>query len=316
MSTHGETAPAGNTPEWMRRKERGSAFWLRIMCWLSLNLGRRLSRTVVYGIALYFLLAVPSARKASQAYLARCLGRPATWIDLYRHFLAFSSTLHDRVYLINHRHDLFSIRTFGTEPLHALHASNKGFLLFGAHMGSFEVLRSLARDDPRLKVCMAMYPENARQINNALAVINPQAMQDIIALGKIDSILAIHHKLEEGAMVGILADRAAGPNHADQYVNISFLGSPARFPVGPFRMAAMLGRPVYFMTGLYRGGNRYDVHFELLTDFSETSTIMRDAAVREVLARYVAALERHCKAASYNWFNFYDFWEPAHCDNA
>lgn len=313
MSTHGENAASGEAPEWMRRKERGNAFWLRVMRWLSLTLGRRLSRSVVYGIALYFLLAAPAARLASRAYLARCLKRPVTWRDLYRHFLAFSSTIHDRIYLINDKHDIFSIRTLGVEPVDALHACNKGLFLFGAHLGSFEVLRSLARDNPRLKVCMAMYPENARQINNALAAINPRAMQDIIALGKIDSVLAIHHRLEEGAMVGILADRATGPDH---YVDIPFLGAPARFPTGPFRMAAMLRHPVYFMAGLYRGGNRYDVHFELLADFSAATGGGRDAAVRELLANYVAALERHCQAAPLNWFNFYDFWEPARHDQA
>jgi len=312
MRAQSQETASGETPEWMLRKERGNAFWLRVMSWLSLALGRRLARGLVYGIAFYFLLTVPAARQSSRAYLARCLQRPITWRDLYRHFLAFSSTIHDRVYLINDRHDIFDIRTFGAKSLDALHAGNKGLFLFGAHLGSFEVLRSLARDNPRLRVCMAMYPENARQINSALAAINPRAMQDIIALGKVDSVLAIHHKLEEGAMVGILADRATGP---EKYLDIPFLGAPARFPTGPFRMAAMLRHPVYFMAGLYRGGNRYDVHFELLTDFSEASTVGRDAAVREVLANYVATLERHCRAAPLNWFNFYDFWEPARADN-
>ncbi len=288
-------------------------FWMRVMCWLSLTLGRRLSRTVVYGIALYFLLAVPAARNASRDYLARCLERPATWLDVYRHFLAFASTIHDRVYLINDRHGLFDIRTSGAEALHAAHASQQGLFLFGAHLGSFEVLRSLAREQPGMRVCMAMYPENARQINTLLAAINPQAMQDIIVLGQLDAILSIRNKLEDGAMVGVLADRAAG---ADQYISVPFLGAPADFPTGPLRMAAVLRHPVYFMTGLYRGGNRYDVHFELLADFSSVGAGGRDAAVREVLARYVAALERHCKAAPYNWFNFYEFWEPRHRDNA
>ena len=35
-----------------------------------------------------------------------------------------------------------------------------------------------------------------------------------------------------------------------------------------------------------------------------------DEAVRDMLVRYVDALERHCRAAPYNWFNFFDFWGP------
>jgi predicted LPLAT superfamily acyltransferase len=308
-----EESPADDAPEWLQRKERGNIIVLRVMRWLSLLLGRRISRIVVYGIALYFVLTVPAARKASRTFLARNLERPVTWFDLYRHILTFSSTIHDRIYLLNGRSDLFEIRLFGTESLHALQDRNKGLFLFGAHLGSFEILRVLAQNNANLKVCVAMYPENARQVNTTLAAINPQVMHDIITLGQIDSMLAIHHKLKDGTMVGILADRAVGP---DQYVSVPFLGEPARFPTGPFRMAAMLQHPVYFMAGLYRGGNRYDIHFELLADFSKSTAKDRDAVVREVLEKYVAALERHCKSAPFNWFNFYDFWKTSNYDNA
>jgi len=304
------TNPVKNTapetaPEWLQRKERGSVFLLRVMSRISLLLGRRLSRIVVYGIALYFVLAAPAAQNTARKFLARSLGRPATWLDQYRNIFAFASTIHDRIYLLNDRYDMFDIRVTGAQQLHASLAGNKGLFLFGSHLGSFEVLRSHARDNP-YPVSIAMYPENARQLNNALAAINPQTMQDIIPLGQLDSMIAINRKLKEGSMVGLLADRAVGP---DQHITLPFLGAPARFPTGPFRMAAMLKYPVFFMSGLYRDGNRYDVHFELLSDYSEFLPGDRDAAVRDVLVKYVAALERHCKSAPYNWFNFFDFWK-------
>lgn len=303
------TAPQqiNDKPEWMQRKERGSFFLLRLMSQISLVFGRRLSRIVIYGIALYFLLAASAARKASRNYLNRVMERPATWADLYRHILAFASTIHDRFYLLNDQADLFDIQVFGAEPIIDHQEKGQGMLLFGAHMGSFEVLLNHGRSN-RFNSCIAMYPENALQLNRALAAINPQAITGIIALGQIDSMLTIHHKLETGNLVGVLADRAAGP---DQYLSLPFLGAPARFPTGPFRMAAMLGHPVYFMTGLYCGGNRYEVHFEPLADFAEVPRTQRDAAVRETLQKYVATLERHCKAAPYNWFNFFEFWESA-----
>jgi predicted LPLAT superfamily acyltransferase len=77
------------------------------------------------------------------------------------------------------------------------------------------------------------------------------------------------------------------------------------------RMAAALRRPVYFMSALYRGGNRYDVSFERLADFSAVSDARgeREREVREAVARYVAMLERRCRTAPANWSNFYPFWE-------
>jgi predicted LPLAT superfamily acyltransferase len=294
-------------PAWMQRKERGSFLLLQLMSRISMLFGRRLSRLVIYGIALYFLLAAPTSRKASRAYLERVLQRRVTWRDLYRHILAFASTIHDRFYLLNHQTELFDIQVFGAEPIDQTQAAGQGMLLFGAHMGSFEVLLAHGCSHQH-NSCIAMYPENARQLNRALAAINPQAIAGIIALGQMDSMLTIHHRLETGAMVGVLADRASGP---DQYLSVPFLGANARFPTGPFRMAAMLGYPVYFMTGLYCGGNRYEVHFEPLADFAGIRRDQRNQAVREAMEKYVAVLERHCKAAPYNWFNFFDFWESA-----
>jgi predicted LPLAT superfamily acyltransferase len=303
-----EDSGSNPKPQWMQQRERGNRFWLRIMSTLSCLLGRRCSRLVLYGIAAYFVLFGGKARRASRQYLARSLGRPARWYEVYRHVLSFASTIHDRVYLLRDRFDVFDIDLSGADELHRHYASGQGLLLFGAHLGSFEVLRAMARSRPDMQLSMAMYPENARQINQALAAINPAAAPDIIALGTMEAMLKVHARLDEGALVGILADRAAG---VDQYLQRMLLGAPARFPSGPLRMAAMLRHPVYFMAGIYLGGNRYRIHFELLEDFSTLGRSQREAAMQVLLDKYVAALERHCLAYPYNWFNFYDFWDES-----
>ena len=74
-------------------------------------------------------------------------------------------------------------------------------------------------------------------------------------------------------------------------------------------MAALLRRPVFFMTGLYLGGNRYRLHFEPLADFSQTPRADRDAAIRAAMQRYADRLSHFCRLAPYNWFNFFDFWQ-------
>lgn len=294
-------------PVWMQRKERGSHFWLGIMTRLSLLIGRRLSRVVLYGIAFYFVIFARGTRQIGEAYLARSLNRKARWRDCYRHVFAFSSTIHDRVFLLNDKFDNFQIDLHGDEQLHAEYDNGRGVLLLGAHLGSFEVLRALVRRNPHLRMSMAMYPENAHRINSALAAINPDAMQDIISLGTLDAMLVVNRKLDEGEFVGLLADRASGP---DQYQTLPFLGDPAQFPTGPFRLAAMLKRPVYFMAGIYCGGNHYAVHFERLDDFSAPLE-NREMAVTNLMQKYAAVLERYCREYPYNWFNFYDFWQQS-----
>jgi len=286
---------------------------MRFMTWLSLRLGRGLSRVVHAPASIYFMLFSPAACKASRAYLTRALGRPASWLDVWRHLVVFGATIHDRIYLLNDRFDLFDLRLHGEKMVGATLAEGRGAFLIGAHLGSFEVVRAIGRTQPDLRVAVTMYEDNARRINAILASINPAAKQDVIALGQVDSMLKVREYLDSGSMIGILADRTLLGDARDSVRWVDFLGKPAAFPLGPLHMAAMLKRPVIFMTGLYRGGNRYDIHFEKLADFSQVGRSERGAAVEAALARYVALLEQHCRAAPYNWFNYFDFWqtEPA-----
>jgi predicted LPLAT superfamily acyltransferase len=301
MTSTGDTA-------WTERPERSNLAILRLMVWISLRLGRPIGRLVVYGIAAYFLVFAPTARRASKAYLSRALGRAPTLADLYRHVLSFASTIHDRVYLLNERFDLFDIEIVGEEAIRSAMAGGQGVLLIGAHLGSFEVMRALGRRHTGQAISMLMYEENARKINTTLAAINPAATQDIIPLGRMESMLLAREKIEAGHLVGMLADRGLGKDPAR---DCDFLGAPAPIPTGPFRVAAMLRRPVLFMTGLYLGGNRYRIHFEPFADFSQVERAGRDAAIAAAQDAYAARLTHHCRLAPYNWFNFFDFWRGA-----
>jgi predicted LPLAT superfamily acyltransferase len=280
---------------------------LRLMVGISRLFGRRVGRVVLYGIAAYFTAFAPTARRASRDYLGRVLGREASWADGYRHVLSFASTVHDRVFLLGEDSHGLQIEVQGAEALQAACAGGQGVLLMGAHLGSFEVLRAMGRERGGMRVAMVMYEENARKINDALRAINPAAMQDIIPLGRVDSMMAVRDRLAEGCLVGMLADRLLDAD-GDEGVALPFLGEHARFPVGPWRLAMLLRRPVFFMAGLYLGGNRYQVRFEPLADFSQVPREHRQAATAHAMRAYVAMLERLAREAPYNWFNFYDFW--------
>lgn len=295
-------------PAWTQREERSNLPLLRLMSWLSLRFGRRASRIVLMPAAVYFLLFAPAACKASRGYLRRALGRPAGWLDVWRHLMVFGTTIHDRIYLLNDRFDLFDLRLHGETIVAEALAEGHGAFLIGAHLGSFEVIRAMGRKRSDLRVAVTMYDDNARRINQILASINPAAKPDVIALGQVDSMLKVREYLDTGSMIGILADRTLLDDAHDSMRRLDFLGAPAAFPLGPLHMAAMLRRPVVFMTGLYRGGNRYDIHFEKLADFSQLERGERSAQVQAALGRYVALLEKYCRAAPYNWFNYFDFW--------
>ena len=307
-SENGAAAAAG----WTRQRERSNLTSLRLMRWIALAAGRRVSRALLYAAVFYFVVAGGALFRHSRRYLDRVLERRATWRDVHRHLFTFTATVLDRVYLLRERFDEFEVEVSGVETVLVPMSRGEGVLLCGAHLGSFEALRMIGHGKG-LRVAMIMYEDNARLINDTLAAIAPDAKLHTIALGRVGAMLSLRRWLDGGGVAGMLADRTLPGNaQRSKTVTLPFLGAPAQFADGPFRLAAMLRKKLVFMAGVYRGENRYELHFTELADFSTSGPAAdRDAAIRAALERYVATLESLCRSAPYNWFNFYDFWAEA-----
>jgi predicted LPLAT superfamily acyltransferase len=297
--------PEARQAEWVGRSERGAMPLIRFMAWFSLKVGRTASRGLLRAIALYFLAFGGPARRATRAFLMTCLGRAPSILEQSRTFFTFAATIHDRLYFLRERFDLFEIDVHGHEVFDDLPG---GALLMGAHLGSFEVMRACGRAIIHREVAMAMYGAHAQKVSSVLEAVSPGSTRDIVALGEVGSMLRLQQRLEDGALVGVLADRTFG---GEATRPIAFMGRPAPFPTGPMRMAAALRQRVIFMAGLYRGGNRYELHFECIADFTDLEGLTRterDTRVREAIETYARRLEHHARSAPENWFNFFDFW--------
>ncbi len=137
------------------------------------------------------------------------------------------------------------------------------------------------------------------------ARLDPLLRERIIVSGELDTMLRIAECLSRGELVGMLGDRPAGSEKA---VTCRFFGRDADFPQGPLRLALRLGVPVYWVAGLYQGGKRYVIHLEPLCEEPSAERAGRAAWTRQWTQCYAERLERFCRAAPYNWFNFHDFW--------
>ena len=292
---------------WLDQRERGSLAALRLMTWLTLTLGYRFGRALLYPICLYFWLFSPAARRASRDFLARACARPPRTRDVFRHFHAFASTLLDRIEILAGNAAGFQVRLHGTEVLESLRGDNRGCLLLGSHLGSFEILRVIGESRGHLCVNLVMHQGNSRQMNRWLHGLAPELAKRIIAPGQPETLLRVRECLERGELVAMLGDRVFGE---ERTVTCEFLGARARFPAGPILAAALLRVPVVTFFCLYRGARSYDAHFELLVEQIEAGRGMRDEAVARCVSRYASRLEVHARAAPQNWFNFYDFWRP------
>lgn len=112
--------------DWAATPERSNALALRLMSWVALHCGRSVSRLLLHPISLYFLLFAPTPRRNARQFLGRALGRPATWLDVYRNIHAFTATILDRVYLLGGRLDLFDVELHGESLIDEALACGRG----------------------------------------------------------------------------------------------------------------------------------------------------------------------------------------------
>lgn len=291
-----------HSPQWTKHPEKGSLSAIRLMAWSSLFFGRNLTRPVIYLIAFFYFAFAASARKASKQYLRQVLGHSPTLWDQYKHFLNFSTVTHDRLYMLAGRFKYFEFSISGESIIRKALKNGSGLMLYGAHFGSFEAVRFTARAEERLKLSLLMYENNGRKLLDLLRKVSPEFSESIIPLGSITTMIEAKERLENGHMIGLLADRSVNDESGKPYL---FLGQPANFPDAPFKLQRLFKCPALFITGIYLGANRYEIKFiDLLQKSDPIST-------NQLQASYVHTLEQLCLTHPYNWFNFYDFWEQA-----
>ncbi len=292
---------------WKQRPEGGGRFAIWLIRGIARVGGRWISRLLLYPITLYFLLIRHPERRASAQYLGRVNQRPARWWEVARHIHCFAATILDRVFLLSGQFGKFDLRISGSKELHHEIDKGKGVLLFGSHLGSFEVLRVLSRLRPDVRVRVVMDRGQNAAITHLLEALSPEIAATVIDAAQDGATiaLAIKDATDSGALVGLLVDRA---RPGESLVPVPFLGAPAALPSAPFLIAMMLDVPVVLSFGLYRGGNRYDLHFEPFEIPTKVPRAQRRQALADVQARYAQRMEHYLRFAPYNWFNFYDFW--------
>ncbi len=299
------------TPEpvaasWKDQRERGASFMLRLILWIARRAGRRIARPLLLPITAYYLLTARQATRASRQFLQKALNRPATLRDVARHIYCFAAVILDRFFFLMGRTGQMTINVHRTaEEDYGTYHGPRGSLLFVSHLGSFEVLRTLAHNRMPMKVLLDR--GQTRMFTALIETLDPDLAANIIDVSQPGPglALAVKQALDERCRVGMMVDRA---RPGERTVQVRFMGAPAPFPAGPWLLAAALQARVVMAFSLYRGGSRYDTHHELFTEKLLIPRNRRTEELQRCVQHYADRLEHYARMAPYNWFNFYDFW--------
>ena len=294
------------TVAWKAQQELGDRRMIRLMARVAFSCGRPVARPLLFPICVYYLCRSPAAHRTLRAYYARAQSRSPRWKDLLHHYYWFASTILDRLYFLRGRFDQFDITISGADILGRALAMGRGCLLLGSHLGSFEVVRAVGLAREQIDIKVLMDEENAPLMRAFFREVNPAVAEHVLQVGRLDTMLRVQECLDGGGIVGIMGDRLTSQSQA---VYCDFLGAKAPFPTGTMRLAHAVRVPVVMFFGLYRGGNRYHVHLELLSEQIHLSADQREDDIRRWTQRYADRLAHYSRQAADNWFNFYDFWQ-------
>jgi predicted LPLAT superfamily acyltransferase len=279
--------------------------------WFFVQLIRKLGVRWAYGflifVAAYFTLANPRGYRNSKDFLRRVLGPQPFWkwpLLVYRHFFSFGVTLLDRLAVIMGRAKIEC--THEGEVLFKDYLDRgQGVILLGAHVGSWEIGGHLLGRLGKPVNVVVLEKDEARirhLFDRALA----SKMFNLIATdGHPLRGIPIAAALRRGEIVALLGDRSFG----GEDVRAPFLGSHARFPAGPYLLAAVTGAPI-FQTFVVRERPGHYRFFSFPAKFISREILRAGtAALQPHVAEYAARLAEVARQYPFQWFNIYPFWD-------
>lgn len=315
---------------WSQINEAGALWGMRLLLWCFHWFGRGFFRVLLYPVIAYYFLLRREARAASLDFLSRVHQRQPdereqrpSWRrygESFRHFLTYGELLLDKLAVWEGDFD-GRITMHGRPMLLAEIAAKRGAVLLVSHLGNTEICQALAEQLGVARVNVLVHTRHAEKFNQLMAAREQAARVRLVQVSTMSSATAImlEQCLRRGEFVAIAADRTPLPEGGDvstRQVCSEFLGASADFPQGPFVLAALLQRPVYFMCCV-KGDSGYDIHVELLAKQVAMNRRNRAASLSGVVQQYARRLEFYTRRYPLQWGNFYDFWarKPANPDS-
>jgi len=291
-------------------KSKGTVLGHKIFVFILNHLGLKLAYIVLRFVALYYFLFARKSNKNSFYFFHNVLKykRFTTYIKIYKNYYVFGQTILDKVALLAGVKTKFTINHDGGTNLDKIAEMGKGGILVSAHVGNWEIAGQLLN---RLNTNfnILMYENEHESIKKYMEEVEKKKNVKIIAIkdGEMGHLIELHNAFSKNELVVMHGDRF---RDGAQTLEATFLGKIAKFPAGPFIMAAKFGVPLSVVFAIKETSTHYHffasdpIYVKRTRDPKQT-----ELAVQELLKKYLEEVEKIVYRYPEQWFNYFPFWK-------
>ncbi len=286
--------------EW-EGKSKGTVFGYRIFVFFIKKLGLRAAYSLLFFVALYYCFFSSKSTKAIYYYVRERLGY-SKWksaISVFQNYFVFGQTIIDKIAISSGMRERFTYEFDGVENILKLIKDGEGGILISAHVGNFELAEYFFDElEDKSQINLVTTDAEHREIKEYFdKVLQKSSIKFILIEEDMSHIYKINEALGKGELVCFTGDRYFEGSKA---LSGDLLGAEAKFPAGPFQIAARLEKPVAFVYVMKETATHYHLYART------TKVPRREAAL--LLERYMASVEWMIEKYPLQWFNYFSFW--------
>lgn len=267
---------------------------------------RHLDPRVLYLFVAIFVIPVSlclnRSRKTAYYFYHEVLKYGAiksAWLTYCNH-CQFSQVVIDRFAMYAGRH--MDVAVDGFDKFLDLSAKEPGFVHLSSHIGNYELAGYTLVSESKTFHALVFAGEKESVMQNRNNMFGKNNISMILSKPDMSHLFEIDKALSEGNIVSLPADRNNGSARS---IECTFLGKTAKFPQGPFQVAAMRGIDVLAVNVMKESLMKYHIY---ITPLNYDKEAPRKVQLRQLADGYVAELEKRIRQYPTQWYNFFDFW--------
>ena len=196
----------------------------------------------------------------------------------------------------------FKVEIEGYENFARLAAKKEGFVQLSAHIGNYEIAGyTLVCENKRINA-LVYAGEKESVMRNRDKMFADTNISMIAISPDMSHLFEIDKALEEGEIVSMPADRISG---SPKFIEHDFLGTKARFPLGPFSVATIRSLDALAINVMKTSLTSYKIY---VTPLPYDKTTSRQEQIKQLSGAYVAELEKRVRQYPTQWYNYFEFW--------